>query len=95
MNTQCNQYEYNVTRITPEMKAKIARAKLRGAKPKLPPEVRSITDPSIKAVLVAMDRCYRNDATLRPSAREVATYLKSELDTIEAPLKVMERFDLD
>ena len=88
------QYEYKVTRITPEMKAKIARAKLRGAKPKVPLDVRNITNPSITAVLTAMDRCYRNDAELRPSARELANYLKSELDEVELPIKVVDRFDL-
>lgn len=78
-------YEYRVSRITPEKKAKIARAKLRGAKPKVPPEVRNSTDPSIIAVLTAMDRCYRNDAVLRPSARELATFLRTELDAVELP----------
>ena len=76
------------------MKAKIARAKLRGAKPKVPPDIRNTTNPSISAVLTAMDRCYRNDAHIRPSARELASYLKSELNEIELPLKVVDRFDL-
>ena len=70
------------------MRAKVARAKLRGAKPKVPPEIRNSTDSSVKAVLHAMDRCYRNDAELRPSARELAGYLKSELNAVEIPISV-------
>ena len=88
------QYEYKVSRITPEIKAKIARAKLRGAKPKVPSDVRNITNPSITAVLTAMDRCYRNDAEIRPSARELANDLKSELNEVELPIKMVDRFDL-
>lgn len=88
-------YEYKVKRITPEMKAKIARAKLRGAKPKVPIEIRNTTDPSIKAVLIAMERSYRNDADLRPSARELADYLKSELDAVELPINVVDQIDLN
>ena len=77
-------YDYKgAKRITPDMKAKIARAKLRGAKPKLPVEVRNSTDPRIKAILTAMDRCYRNNPQLRPSARELASYLKSQLNAVE------------
>lgn len=44
---------------------------------------------------MAMDRCYRNDAEMRPSAREIALYLKTELDAVELPIKVMDRFDFD
>jgi len=113
------------------MKAKIARAKLRGAKPKVswflssldpnvacmtltklflsfwsspnnpsvnekvPIEIRNTTDPSIKAVLIAMERSYRNDADLRPSARELADYLKSELDAVELPINVVDQIDLN
>ena len=80
-------------KITEELKAKIARAKLRGAKPKVPPEVRNSTDPSIKAVLTAMDRCYRNDAELRPSARELAIYLKTELDAVNTAINMTNHFD--
>jgi hypothetical protein len=42
-----------------------------------------------------MNKCYRNEARLRPSARELAAYLQSELDAIELPLKVMDRFNFD
>ncbi len=91
------QYDYLNTKydkITTDIKGKIQRAKLRGAKPKIPLEIRNTTDPSMKAILTAMNKCYRNDATLRPSAREVAGYLQSELDGVELPLKVMDRFEL-
>ena len=70
-------------KITEELKEKIVRAKLRGAKPKVPPEIRNTTDSSIKAVLNAMNRCYRNDPVLRPSAKDTYNYLKTELDAIE------------
>ena len=76
-------FDYDTKKITPELREKIARAKLRGAKPKVPPEIRNSTDPSIKAIINAMNKCYRNDAELRPSAREVANYLQTELDSIE------------
>ena len=42
-----------------------------------------------------MNKCYRNDARLRPTARELAIYLQSELDAIELPLRVMDRFEFD
>jgi serine/threonine protein kinase len=67
------------SRITPQMKARIARAKLRGAKPKLPPAVRDSGDGRLRAVLAAMDRCYRNNPGLRPSAGELARELRAEL----------------
>ena len=82
-NSQFNtQYDYDTKKITEELKEKIARAKLRGAKPRVPPEIRNSTDPSIKAVLTAMNRCYRNDPELRPSSREVADYLQTQLDAL-------------
>lgn len=81
---QYTQYDYDTKKITEELKEKIARAKLRGAKPRVPPEIRNSTDPSIKAVLTAMNRCYRNDPGLRPSSREIADYLQSQLDALES-----------
>lgn len=42
-----------------------------------------------------MNKCYRNNAELRPSAKGIANYLQSELDAIELPLKVMDRFEFD
>lgn len=89
------QYDYQVKKITNYEKGKIARAKLRGAKPKVPPEIRNNSTSPIKAILTAMNKCYRNDAKLRPSAKEIANYLQSELDAIELPLKVMDRFEFD
>ena len=74
-------------KITEELKEKIVRAKLRGAKPKVPPDIRNTTDISIKAVVNAMNRCYRNDPVLRPSARDTYNYLKTELDAIERSMK--------
>jgi hypothetical protein len=68
---------------------------LRGAKPKVPPEIRNNSTSPIKAILTAMNKCYRNNAELRPSAKEIANYLQSELDAIELPLKVMDRFEFD
>ena len=59
----------------------------------MPLEVRNSTDTNIKAVLTAMDRCYRNDVELRPSARELAGYLKSELDAVELAVDLVDRFD--
>ena len=76
------------------MKSKIARAKLRGAKPKLPLEIRNTTDSNLRAILTAMDRCYRNDAELRPSARELAVYLKTELDAVETAVDSVDRFEV-
>mmetsp|Transcript_18239 Transcript_18239/g.37417 ORF Transcript_18239/g.37417 Transcript_18239/m.37417 type:complete len:635 (+) Transcript_18239:304-2208(+) len=75
--------DYKTVKITPELKAKIARAKLRGGKPKVPADVRNTTDPSTLAILNAMDWCYRNDPELRPSAREIAYNLKAELEALE------------
>ncbi len=75
--------DYKTDKITPELKAKIARAKLRGGKPKVPADVRNTTDPSVLAILNAMDWCYRNDPELRPSAREIAYNLKAELEALE------------
>ncbi|KAL7544830.1 hypothetical protein ACHAWF_008194 [Thalassiosira exigua] len=72
------------SRITPEIQAKIMRAKQRGGKPRVPSEVRQWNDTSIQVILSAMDGCYRNDPGLRPSARELATYLKTWLDAIAA-----------
>ena len=65
------------------IKGKIARAKLRGAKPKVPVDIRNTTDASMKAVLNAMDWCYRNDPNLRPSAAAIASGLKTALFTLE------------
>ena len=73
------QADYKTTKITPELKGKIARAKLRGAKPKVPFEIRNTTDASILAVLNAMDWCYRNDPNLRPSASAIASGLRTAL----------------
>lgn len=78
------QTDYKTTKITPELKGKIARAKLRGAKPKVPLEIRNTTDASIKAVLNAMDWCYRNDPNLRPSAAAIANGLRTALLLVEA-----------
>lgn len=78
------QADYKTTKITPELKAKIARAKLRGAKPRVPHEIRNTTDASILAVLNAMDWCYRNDPNLRPSAAAIASGLRTAL--LEAEL---------
>jgi serine/threonine protein kinase len=107
-------YNYKVSKITSEEKPRIARAKLRGQKPKVPPDVilaasgnnnnnnnnstasissSSSSSSSIKAILSAMNKCYRNNATLRPSAAYIATYLQSELDTIELRTKVMDSFE--
>jgi serine/threonine protein kinase len=83
------QNDYKTTKITPLIKDKIARAKLRGAKPKVPTEVRSTADPSLLAVLTAMDWCYRNDPNLRPSAREVANNLRTKLLELEAEAAVV------
>ena len=76
-------HDYKAAKITPELKEKIARAKLRGGKPKVPLDLRNSTDPSITAVLAAMDRCYRNDPDLRPSARQLANDLRNELMSLE------------
>ena len=73
---------------------RIARAKLKGRKPKVPADLKNSTIP-IRAVLTARNKCYRNDARLRPTARELAAYLQSELDAIELPIKVMNRFEFD
>jgi serine/threonine protein kinase len=106
-------YNYKVSKITSDEKPRIARAKLRGQKPKVPPDVilaasgssnnnnsnstaslsSSSSSSSIKAILSAMNKCYRNNATLRPSAEYIATYLQSELDTIELRMKVMDSFE--
>jgi len=65
-------------KILEEHKEKITKMKLEGRKPKIPDEVRNSDDPSIRAVLTAMDRCYRNDPDIRPSAREVSDYLNAK-----------------
>jgi len=91
-------WKYNfkdINRITPKLKEKITRAKLRGAKPKVPPEVRNSTDPNVQTVLTAMERCYRNDASLRPSARELADYLREELESFERGDSVVTEFEID
>jgi len=59
----------------------------------VPPEVQNSTDSNMMAVLAAMDRRDRNDAELRPSARELADYLKSELDAVQVPIELVDRFD--
>jgi len=76
--------DYKTSKITPHLKGKIARAKLRGAKPKVPLEIRNTTDASILAVLNAMDWCYRNDPNLRPSAAAIADGLRAALLELEA-----------
>lgn len=53
----------------------ITKSKLKGVKPKIPDEVKKSDDPSIQAVLNAMNRCYRSDPDMRSSAREIANYL--------------------
>ena len=67
---------------TPEIKGKIARAKIRGAKPKVPPDVRETAGPGVRSVLAAMERCYRNDPSKRPTAGELAAHLRGELGRI-------------
>eukprot|EP00573_Skeletonema_grethae_P002962 CAMPEP_0201687076 /NCGR_PEP_ID=MMETSP0578-20130828/1281_1 /ASSEMBLY_ACC=CAM_ASM_000663 /TAXON_ID=267565 /ORGANISM="Skeletonema grethea, Strain CCMP 1804" /LENGTH=594 /DNA_ID=CAMNT_0048171199 /DNA_START=94 /DNA_END=1878 /DNA_ORIENTATION=- len=56
----------------------ITRSKLKGVKPQIPDEVKRSDDPSIQAVLNAMNRCYRSDPDMRSSAREIADYLKDK-----------------
>ena len=68
---------------TPEIKGKIERAKIRGGKPRVPPYVRETAGPGVKSVLAAMERCYRNDPSKRPTAGELAAYLRGELGRID------------
>ena len=71
-------WKYNFSKgkkITEEHSEKITRTKLKGGKPKVPDEIKNSDDPSLQAVLTAMDRCYRNDPDVRPTAREVSDYL--------------------
>ena len=76
-------YNFNkAKKILEEHKEKITRTKLKGGKPKVPDEVKNSKDPSIQAVLTAMDRCYRNDPDVRPSAREISDYLNKKFLTI-------------
>eukprot|EP00985_Skeletonema_marinoi_P023987 scaffold16330_cov66-Skeletonema_marinoi.AAC.1 len=76
-------YNFNkAKKILDEHKEKITRSKLKGGKPKVPDEVKNSEDPSIQAVLTAMDRCYRNDPDIRPSAREISDYLNKKFLTI-------------
>jgi hypothetical protein len=56
----------------------ITKSKLKGAKPKIPGEVKNSDDPSIQALLNAMNRCYRSDPDVRSSAREIADYLNDK-----------------
>ena len=67
---------------TPEIKGKIARAKIRGSKPRVPPDVKESDEPGVRSVLTAMGRCYRNDPSKRPTAEELAAYLRGELRRI-------------
>ena len=76
-------YNFNeAKKILEEHKEKITRTKLKGGKPKVPDEVKNSKDPSIQAVLTAMDRCYRNDPDVRPTAREISDYLNKKFLTI-------------
>lgn len=76
-------YNFNkAPKILDEHKEKITRAKLKGGKPKVPDEAKNSEDPSIQAVLTAMDRCYRNDPDVRPSAREISDFLNKKFLTI-------------
>jgi len=61
----------------------ITTSKLKGVKPKIPDEVKNSDDPIIQAVLNAMNRCYRSDPNVRPSAREIADYLKDQFLALE------------
>ena len=72
-------YNFNkAKKILEEHKEKITKTKLKGGKPKVPDDVKNSTDLSIQAVLTAMDRCYRNDPDVRPSAREISEYLNKK-----------------
>ena len=72
-------YNFNkAKKILEEHKEKITRTKLKGGKPKVPDEIKNSIDPSIQAVLTAMDKCYRNEPDVRPSAREISDYLKKK-----------------
>ena len=71
-------YNYDTNEIGPKQEEGIRKAKLKGRKPRVPDEIKKSDDPSIQALLEAMDRCYRNDPDVRASAREVADYLSGE-----------------
>lgn len=56
----------------------VRKIKLLGGKPQIPHEVKNSDDPSIQAVLRAMDMCYRSDPDNRASARTVADFLNEK-----------------
>lgn len=56
----------------------VRKVKLLGGKPQIPHEVKNSDDPSIQALLHAMDMCYRSDPDNRASARKVADFLNEK-----------------
>jgi len=49
----------------------------------VPPDVRETAGPGVRSVLAATERCYRNDPSKRPTAGELAAYLRGELVRID------------
>ena len=64
-----------LAKLTEEQKAQIAQLKMKGKTPKVPDETLR-KDPYINLLLKAMDMCYRFKPKERPTAREVAEFLK-------------------
>ena len=49
----------------------------------MPPDVRGTAGPGVRSVLAAVERCYRNDPSKRPTAGGLAAYLRGELGRID------------
>ena len=62
-------------KLTQEQKAHIAQLKMKGKTPKVPDDSLR-KDPYINLLLKAMEMCYRFNPKERPTAREVAEFLK-------------------
>lgn len=52
---------------------------MRGERPPVPEEILNSTEPEHKVLLKAIEMSWIHDPEKRPTARQIATYLKSEL----------------
>lgn len=75
-----------------ESRSQSARRIMRGERPALPKALTKRTDRAVQAVIEAIDMCWRFDPDERPSAQEVAGFLRKQLNRIqprEEEVKIM------
>jgi hypothetical protein len=80
-------------KFTDEQKIQIAQSKINeGKMPKVPERILKMNDPYINLLLEAMEWCYTFEPEFRPTAREVADFLESSKQRLDAELVEFGRY---